>query len=136
MDDVSTDLLLNVFLVRLIFPRIGDTDYLILYAPEDQTGETGFLLSTKLKVSNLQDAPGATATFSDGRLTLQYTLKGSQFIPIQLQSTKFVVILLDKATAYQWHAPIIEGSGTFGNFFSIGTNETSVFCRLFTCPEI
>ncbi|KAK0438054.1 glycoside hydrolase family 35 protein [Armillaria borealis] len=108
----------------MTWTTIGDTDYLILYAPEGQTGETAFLLSTELKASNLQDAPGATATLSDGRLTLQYTLKGSQFIPIQLQSTKFVVILLDKATAYQWHAPIIEGSGTFGNFFSIGTNET------------
>ncbi|SJL04082.1 related to Probable beta-galactosidase C [Armillaria ostoyae] len=108
----------------MTWTTIGDTDYLILYAPEGQTGETAFLLSTELKVSNLQDAPGASATLSDGRLTLQYTLKGSQSIPIQLQSTKFVVILLDKATAYQWHAPIIEGSGTFGNFFSIGTNET------------
>ncbi|KAK0202519.1 glycoside hydrolase family 35 protein [Desarmillaria ectypa] len=108
----------------MTWTTIGDTDYLILYAPEGQTGETAFLLSTELKTSNLQDAPRATATLSDGRLTLQYTLKGSQFIPIQLQSTSFVVILLDKATAYQWHAPIIEGSGTFGNFFSIGTNDT------------
>lgn len=68
-----------------------------------------------------------TAKFADGTLTLSYTLEGSQFVRLD----GLVVILLDKATAYQWHAPLIPGKGTFGNFFSVGTNQTSVLLKVF-----
>ncbi|KAF7346101.1 Beta-galactosidase [Mycena sanguinolenta] len=53
-----------------------------------------------------------------------YTLSGSSFVPITLGSANIVAIILDKATANQWHAPIIAGPGPFGNYFSIGSNET------------
>ncbi|KAJ6523799.1 hypothetical protein B0H10DRAFT_1974885 [Mycena sp. CBHHK59/15] len=53
-----------------------------------------------------------------------YTLNGSTFIPMKSGDTSIVVVLLDKQTANQWHAPIIAGSGEFGNFFSVGSNET------------
>lgn len=37
---------------------------------------------------------------------------------------KINILIMDKLTAYTWHAPIIAESGAFGNFYSIGTNTT------------
>ncbi|KAJ6557263.1 glycoside hydrolase family 35 protein [Mycena vulgaris] len=107
----------------MTWTTIDKTDYIIFYAPLGQTGETSFLFDSAPNV-NLVGLSGVTASFSNGTLVLSYTLSGSAFVPITFGKTSIVVILLDKATANQWHAPIIPGPGPFGNFFSIGTNET------------
>jgi hypothetical protein len=102
---------------------IDKTDYIILYAPSGQTGETSFLFASEPNVK-LDGLTGVTSTFSNGQLVLSYTLNGSAFVPISYKRNNIVAILLDKPTANQWHAPIIAGPGPFGNFFSVGTNET------------
>jgi len=104
------------------YHRIDDTDYIILYAPAGQTGETVFLADAEPTL-DLSDASDLTSSFADGALTLSYTLGGSHFIPMQIDGNSVVVALMDKATANQWHAPVISGHGSFGNYFSIGTNE-------------
>ncbi|KAJ6619548.1 glycoside hydrolase family 35 protein [Mycena sp. CBHHK59/15] len=105
----------------MTWTTIDATDYLVLYAPAGQTGETSFLFDS---APNVTLAPGVTSIFSNGTFVLSYTLNGSTFIPMKSGDTSIVVVLLDKQTANQWHAPIIAGSGEFGNFFSVGSNET------------
>lgn len=74
---------------------------------------------------NLSDAPGISSTFQSGILTLNYGLSGVHFVNITPgPANPIVVVLMDKASANKWHAPIIAGSGTFGEFFSVGTNQT------------
>ncbi|GLB41894.1 putative beta-galactosidase, domain 3 [Lyophyllum shimeji] len=68
--------------------------------------------------------PTVTSSFSNGTLTLNYSLAGSQFVTITSGSNVIVAIVLDKATANTWHAPTIPGSGPFKEFFSVGTNQT------------
>ncbi|KAJ7695959.1 glycoside hydrolase family 35 protein [Mycena rosella] len=106
----------------MTWTTIESTDYIIFYAPTGQTGETSFLFDSAPTV-NLDGLSGASSFFN-GTLVLSYTLNGSAFVPITLGTTSIVAILLDKPTANQWHAPIIPGPGPFGNFFSVGTNET------------
>ncbi|KAF9048348.1 glycoside hydrolase family 35 protein [Hymenopellis radicata] len=101
----------------MTWTTIDDADYLILYAPEGQTGETAFVFDSE---PDVDAGDTVTSDFADGILTLNYTLQGSQFVRIN----DITVILLDKATAYQWHAPLIRGEGIFGDFFSVGSNET------------
>lgn len=72
---------------------------------------------------DLRNAGGVNATFANGSLTLNYVLGESRFVSITSSGISAVIVILDKATALQWHAPDITGSGTFGNFFSIGTNQ-------------
>jgi hypothetical protein len=69
---------------------------------------------------------GTTYSYSNGTLTLNYALSGAQYVNIATSAGTLVVVILDKATANTWHAPLISGSGEWGNYFSIGTNETSV----------
>ncbi|THV02456.1 glycoside hydrolase family 35 protein [Dendrothele bispora CBS 962.96] len=107
----------------LTWTTIDDTDYIILYAPAGQTGETVFLSDEEPTV-DLLDAPIASSSFSNGALVLNYTLDGSHFIHIQIDGKSVTVILMDKTVADRWHAPVISAEGTFGNYFSIGTNET------------
>ncbi|KAF7365411.1 Beta-galactosidase [Mycena venus] len=107
----------------MTWTTIDNTDYIILYAPAGQTGETSFLFNSAPTV-DLAAANGVSSSFSNGTLVLSYTLNGSSFVTITLGTTSIVAIILDKPTANQWHAPIIAGPGTFGNFFSIGTNQT------------
>lgn len=38
------------------------------------------------------------------------------------QDRSVVLVLMDKATANLWHAPVIPATGSFGNYFSVGTN--------------
>ncbi|KAF7291695.1 Beta-galactosidase [Mycena chlorophos] len=108
----------------MTWTTIDQTDYVVLYAEAGESGETAFRLSTAPKVAVSHPATNVTSTFANGTLTLNYVLNGSTFVTISEGSTKIVAILLDKATANQWHAPIIPGEGAFGNYFSIGSNET------------
>ncbi|KAF5351319.1 hypothetical protein D9758_008015 [Tetrapyrgos nigripes] len=102
---------------------IDNTDYIILYAPQGQTGETGFLSASRPTVDT-SDAPAVSSSFSGGVLTLNYGLDGTHFVRLNFSGRSVVVVLLTKAIANNWHAPLISGNGDFGNFFSIGTNET------------
>ncbi|KAJ7432340.1 glycoside hydrolase family 35 protein [Mycena latifolia] len=108
----------------MTWTTIDNTDYIIFYAPTGQTGETSFLFDDSAPNVNLAGFSGVTSSFLNGSLVLSYTLNGSAFVPITLGKTSIVAMLLDKPTANQWHAPIIPGPGPFGNFFSLGTNET------------
>ncbi|TFK71435.1 glycoside hydrolase family 35 protein [Pluteus cervinus] len=107
----------------MTWTTIGNTDYIVLYSPQGQTGETAFLFSSAPSAS-LGDAPGVTTNYSNGTFTINYTLNGIHFVPITLGTTAVTVVLMDKASANNWHAPIIPAAGNFGNFFSVGTNES------------
>ncbi|PFH50283.1 glycoside hydrolase family 35 protein [Amanita thiersii Skay4041] len=107
----------------MTWTTIGITDYIILYAPSGQTGETVMTFTTA-PVVNVTGLSNVSSSFSNGMLTLSYSLSGSQFIPITSGNGSLVVIIMDKATANNWHAPVLAQSGTFGNYFSIGTNDT------------
>ncbi|KAG6910916.1 hypothetical protein DXG01_006599 [Tephrocybe rancida] len=102
--------------------EIDATDYIILYGPVGQTGETAFLFGNGPTVSG---PPTVLSNFANGILTLSYSLmRGSQFITIKNGAKTIVVTVLDKSTANTWHAPVIAGEGNFGEFFSIGTNQS------------
>lgn len=106
---------------------IGTVDYIILYAPSGQTGETMIKFSVA-PTFDLKNSPNVSVAFpSTTTVVMNYSLSGSQFIPITAGDTSVVVILMDKPTANKWHAPIIAGSGTFDQFFSVGTNQRRVF---------
>lgn len=112
----------------MTWSTIGTTDYLVLYAPANQTGETAFVFSTppQVNMTNVQNASAAQSTVNGtGIFMLNYVLAGSQSISIQTKTSNLTVILMDKATANQWHAPIIpNASQGFGNFFGVGTNQS------------
>ena len=57
---------------------------------------------------------------------MNYVLDGAQYVSIASGDTSVVLVLLDKATANRWHAPLIPGIGPFGNYFSVGTNQRFV----------
>lgn len=97
-------------------------DYLLLYTPVGQTGETAIQLENP--VLNLSDFPNVSSRFSNGLLTLDYTVGGNQLISIQDGNKNLGVMILDKHTAYGWHAPILAQNGTFSNYFSVGSNDT------------
>ncbi|KAF8078179.1 glycoside hydrolase family 35 protein [Lyophyllum atratum] len=105
----------------MTWTTIGNIDYIVLYGPLGQTGETSFRFSNAPVVSK---PPTVISSFSNGTLTLNYSLNGVQFITITSGGNTVVAIILDKATANTWHAPIIPGSGDFGEFFSLGTNQS------------
>ncbi|KAJ7729673.1 glycoside hydrolase family 35 protein [Mycena maculata] len=110
----------------MTWTTIDSTDYIIFYAESGQAGETSFLFDSarSLAKADLTGLSGVSSSILNGSLVLNYSLNGTVFVPITFGETNIVAILLDKETAYQWHAPIIEGPGSFGNFFSVGTNET------------
>ncbi|TFK39704.1 glycoside hydrolase family 35 protein [Crucibulum laeve] len=124
---IVTDYVFGKSATRILYSTadIDKTDYIILYAPAGQTGETAFRFTNQPSIIFPSPAfPNITSTFANGTFTLSYTLSGSQFIPITGNGNSLVIVLMDKATANKWHAPVIPASGTFGNFFSVGTNET------------
>ncbi|KIJ54226.1 glycoside hydrolase family 35 protein [Sphaerobolus stellatus SS14] len=102
---------------------IDKTDHIILYAPKGQNGESVFLLANEPTVS-FNGATNVQSTWSNGTLRLNYSLLGSSVVDIQVGKTRIRVIILEKGIANSWHAPLINGNGTFANFYSIGTNET------------
>ncbi|KAG6833503.1 hypothetical protein H0H87_006075 [Tephrocybe sp. NHM501043] len=102
--------------------EIGATDYIVFYGPVGQLGETVFRFESAPTVSG---PPTVQSTFASDMLTLSYSLlSGSQVVTVKNGNKTVVVIVLDKATANIWHAPVIAGKGNFGEFFSIGTNQS------------
>ncbi|KAF9269213.1 glycoside hydrolase family 35 protein [Marasmius fiardii PR-910] len=107
----------------MTWTTIDNTDYIVLYAGSGEAGETAILLPSTPQV-DLSNAPNAKQTFTGSRLVLNYNLIGSQFIRVSGSGTSLVVILLEKLLANQWNAPLISGGGNFGNYFSVGTNQS------------
>lgn len=73
---------------------------------------------------NLKNAPGVNASVSQNNVTLNYALGDPAFTTIQAGSQSIVFITMQKEIALQWHAVDIPASGDFGNYFSIGTNQS------------
>ncbi|KAJ4474972.1 glycoside hydrolase family 35 protein [Lentinula aciculospora] len=107
----------------MTWSTIDTTDYIIMYAPPTQTGETVLLFASEPTVDT-SNAPNVNSTYSNGTLILQYLLDGIQFVTIEHDNSMLVSIIMDKTVANQWHAPVLPGNGAFGNYFSIGSNET------------
>ncbi|KAF8892186.1 glycosyl hydrolases family 35-domain-containing protein [Infundibulicybe gibba] len=95
----------------MTWTSIGGVDYIILYAPSGQTGETAIRFASTPVVTTT-NAPNLSQKFW---ITI---------VPITSGGVSIVLILMDKATANKWNAPIISGSGNFGQFFSVGTNTS------------
>lgn len=102
--------------------RLDDRDYIIFYAPGGQTGETVFLFEEP-PANVYSTSTNVNQTISGSNLTLEYLLEGSSFVTILLGGKSLVVLILDKETALQWHAPDLTNAVAFGNYFSIGTNS-------------
>ncbi|CAK5268305.1 unnamed protein product [Mycena citricolor] len=108
----------------MTWTTIDGTDYVIIYAAAGQTGETAFIFNPSGPVNVTVSNPQVTSSIVNGTLILNYILNGTVFVPITHGTSQLVVILVEKDLAYQWHAPLIAGTGNFGNYFSIGTNST------------
>jgi hypothetical protein len=104
---------------------MDSTDYIILYAPAGETGETAFSFTTVPDV-DLSNAPGVAWSFSDAMLTLNYPLNGLGVVKIKSGLKQTTVVLMDKATAFTWSAPVLVGTGQFGNYYGVGTNSSYV----------
>ncbi|PPQ68112.1 hypothetical protein CVT26_005733 [Gymnopilus dilepis] len=102
----------------LTWTTIGSVDYVLLFAPAGQTGETAIQLAKP--TLDLSKLPNVSSRFSNGLLTLNYAVGGSQLVTIEDGNRTIGVVILDKRTAYNWHAPILAKQATFGNYFSIG----------------
>ena len=102
---------------------IDDRDYLILYAGANEVGETVLRLPRDVTVITTE-ARTLSYSFMEEGLIINYGVHGSQYVDIVGDGVKLTVIVLEKAVAYSWHAPVIAGVGDFGSYFSIGTNET------------
>ncbi|TDL23439.1 glycoside hydrolase family 35 protein [Rickenella mellea] len=100
------------------------SDFIVLYAPAGQTGETAFKLASSA-ITVTKDS-GVTSTVSGNLVTLNYNLNGVQHATITAGTATIQVIMVDKATAYNWHFPVIAGTGTFANYFSVGTNQSVI----------
>ncbi|KAF7297824.1 Beta-galactosidase [Mycena kentingensis (nom. inval.)] len=111
----------------MTWTTVDNTDYLILYAPTGQTGETALRFASAPTVTTSNSLDGFTSSFANGIHTLNYALNGSTFVTITQGRTKIIALLLDKPTANQWHAPIIPAVGNFGNFFLAG-DQPNVCC--------
>lgn len=101
---------------------MGDLDYLLLYANSGQTGETAFLFPESPKVVVAHGA--ANTSFASGVLRLNYDLSGMTVVNINTTLATLVVVIMEKAIANTWHAPLLATSNPLGNFFSIGSNAT------------
>jgi hypothetical protein len=110
---------------------IENTDYILVYAPTGQSAEMMFSFDNAPQI-DLSNALGVAATTTNSTLTLNYVTGSPAWIRVSIgQEATIVIVIMDKVAAGSWHAPVIAASGTFGNYFSIGTNETSVInCAL------
>ncbi|KAF7798724.1 hypothetical protein EIP86_009949 [Pleurotus ostreatoroseus] len=102
---------------------MDNQDFVILYAPSGQTGETVLQFSSAPRVS-VSNGSSVSYTIADNTITLNYALGSVEYVSVDLSGSTVILALMAKETASQWHAPMIPGEGTFGNYFSIGTNET------------
>ncbi|KAJ3852093.1 glycoside hydrolase family 35 protein [Lentinula lateritia] len=107
----------------MTWSTVDAIDYIILYAPPTQLGETVFVFDSEPTV-DVNNASNVNSTFSNGTLTLQYLLNGSQFVTVKHGNLTLVAIIVDKTVANRWHAPVLPGNGEFRNYFSVGSNET------------
>lgn len=108
------------FLMKNVY-RIDTVDYIVVYSPSGQSGETAFRFATAPVVTS---TPSVTSTYASGTLIINYVLGDPQFISIVSGNNTIVLVVMDKTRANTWHAPVIPGVGTFGQFFSVGTNQT------------
>ncbi len=67
---------------------------------------------------------GVSYAIANNTVTLNYELGSGEYVFVDLAGSTVVLALMDKETALQWHAPVVHGQGTFGNYFSLGTNQT------------
>ncbi|KAH7924781.1 glycoside hydrolase family 35 protein [Leucogyrophana mollusca] len=131
---VDVDYVFGVSQTRMLYSTteimtwtsIDETDYIILYALAGQTGETAIQFADRPTV-DLTSAPNANvqSSYVNGTLTLNYELNASAGSPAAVRlGTNLVLLIMDRDSAAQWHAPVINGGGTFEAYFSIGTNST------------
>ncbi|OBZ69864.1 putative beta-galactosidase A [Grifola frondosa] len=107
----------------LTWTTIDKSDYIILYAPEGQTGESLFQFHSEHSV-NLTNAPAVAAISTNDTVTLNYQLGPSKYVSVNTGGRTIVVLLLSKETAGQWHVPVIPSNSNFGEYFSVGTNQS------------
>ncbi|GJJ13402.1 hypothetical protein Clacol_007656 [Clathrus columnatus] len=81
----------------MTWTTIDNTDYVLLYAPQGQTGETAFVLSTRPQVST--NGANVSYDWTNGILKMNYLLNGTSFVDVKFQRTSLRVMLLDKQTA-------------------------------------
>ncbi|KAJ3555978.1 hypothetical protein NM688_g2283 [Phlebia brevispora] len=98
-------------------------DLLILYAPSGQIGETTLTFSSPPRIS-VSSGSGVSYSVVGNAVTLNYGLGSPEYVFLDLPGSTVEIILMDKGTASQWHAPVIPSQGTFGNYFSIGMNQS------------
>ena len=104
---------------------ISNDDYIILYAPSGQTGETVLTFNSRPSVDT-KTAPGVQSSVSGNTVTLTYTLGSPAFTRISFGFKTVVVGTMAKETALNWHAVDLPNGGSFGNYFSLGTNSRYV----------
>ncbi|KAI0318758.1 glycoside hydrolase family 35 protein [Amylostereum chailletii] len=107
----------------MTWTTIDGRDYLVFYAGAGETGETMFKLAN-IPTVTITEASTASTSFADGLLTVNFGLKGTQYIDIDGNDVALTLVVLEKAVANEWHAPVIAAEGTFGAYFSVGSNET------------
>ncbi|KAH7914518.1 glycoside hydrolase family 35 protein [Hygrophoropsis aurantiaca] len=110
----------------MTWTTIDATDYIIFYALAGQTGETAIIFNQQPTV-DLTAASNANVTwnYENDALTLNYDLTSSYGTPSVVRlNSDLVLLIMDRDSAAQWHAPVIDGNNDFGAYFSIGTNET------------
>ncbi|KAH8833226.1 glycoside hydrolase family 35 protein [Flagelloscypha sp. PMI_526] len=108
----------------LTWTTIDNRDYIVFYAKSGQTGETAFVSSSVAQLNTFGAETSVQSSARSGVSTIQYKLGGTQFLDLDVGGVGISAIILDKETAYTWHAPVIPAEGNFGNFFSIGTNQS------------
>ncbi|THH33329.1 hypothetical protein EUX98_g843 [Antrodiella citrinella] len=106
----------------MTWTTISGQDYIILYAPAGQTGETVLTFGSAPQV-DLTNALGVNISVSKDTITLNYALGAPAFTSIKTGGKSVVVVTMQKETALNWHAVDLPGDGNFGNYFSIGTNS-------------
>ena len=85
-------------------------------------GETVLTFSSQPQV-DLRNAPGVKSVVSQNTVTLNYVLGEPAFTTIKAGGKTTVVGTMQKETALNWHVVDLPEPGTFGNYFSIGTNR-------------
>lgn len=106
--------------------RIDNDDYVILYAPSGQSGETALSFPSNSMAELKSAQGGVSAEVSQNTVTLNYDLGPPSFTTLSGGGKTVIVITMQKETALNWHAVDIPGGGNFGNYFSIGTNQRYV----------
>lgn len=106
---------------------MDDIEYIVFYALKGQTGETVFDLNDP-PISISSSTVNVNHTVSGSTVTLNYILDGASFVTISCGPKSVVAVILEKQVALQWHATDLTGDGTYGNYFSVGTNRRYVGC--------